>query len=106
MNGKERERSERDSPGISHIRSYVNFPGLNRFLDASAPVLINISDGSELVLFAREDYVEEAWRIADPVLKASTPVFDYQPGTWGPTEADQLISPSGGWHNPSVHTVT
>jgi glucose-6-phosphate 1-dehydrogenase len=49
--------------------------------------------------FAREDYVEEAWRIVDPVLKRNTPVYPYAPGTWGPNEADQ-VAPSGGWSNP------
>jgi glucose-6-phosphate 1-dehydrogenase len=37
--------------------------------------------------FARQDYVEEAWRIVDPVLDGATPVYDYTPGTWGPAEA-------------------
>ncbi len=50
-------------------------------------------------LFAREDYVEEAWRIVDPVLKAGTPVFEYEPNTWGPTEVER-VTPVGGWHNP------
>ncbi len=49
--------------------------------------------------FAREDYVEEAWRIVDPALKASIPVFEYEPGSWGPREADEL-APPGGWHDP------
>jgi glucose-6-phosphate 1-dehydrogenase len=40
--------------------------------------------------FARQDYVEEAWRIVDPVLDNATPVFEYSPGTWGPVEADAL----------------
>ena len=51
-------------------------------------------------LFAREDYVEEAWRIVDPVLKAGTPVYEYEPGSWGPGEVDQKVSPPGGWQNP------
>ena len=51
--------------------------------------------------FAREDYVEEAWRIVDPVLKAGTPIFDYDPGTWGPSEVEQKVSPPGGWNNPA-----
>ena len=38
----------------------------------------------DATLFAREDYVEEAWRIVDPVLKAGTPVYEYEPNTWGP----------------------
>jgi glucose-6-phosphate 1-dehydrogenase len=53
-------------------------------------------------LFAREDYVEEAWRIVDPVLKAGTPVYEYEPGTWGPKEVDQNVTPPGGWQNPTV----
>ncbi|MEZ6015142.1 MAG: glucose-6-phosphate dehydrogenase [Planctomycetota bacterium] len=45
--------------------------------------------------FAREDYVEEAWRIVDPALNADTPLYEYAPGTWGPREADALVP--GGW---------
>jgi hypothetical protein len=50
-------------------------------------------------LFAREDYVEEAWRIVDPVVKASTPLHPYEPGSWGPAEAAH-IAPSDGWRDP------
>ena len=55
-------------------------------------------DGS---LFAREDSVEAAWRVVDPILSAATPVYEYEPGTWGPREADEIVEPIGGWHNPS-----
>ena len=51
--------------------------------------------------FARQDYVEEAWRIVDPMLKADTPVFTYAPGTWGPAEAARIAPPDGGWKNPT-----
>jgi len=51
--------------------------------------------------FAREDYVEEAWRIVDSVLKARTPVYEYEKGTWGPSESDKIVLPAGGWQNPS-----
>jgi len=56
----------------------------------------------DATLFAREDYVEEAWRIVDPVLNASTPVYGYTKGAWGPSEVDQKVSPPGGWHNPAA----
>jgi glucose-6-phosphate 1-dehydrogenase len=56
----------------------------------------------DATLFAREDYVEEAWRIVDPVLKASTPIYEYEKGAWGPSEVDQIVSPAGGWHNPAA----
>jgi glucose-6-phosphate 1-dehydrogenase len=49
--------------------------------------------------FARQDYVEEAWRIVDPVLDEATPIHRYAPGTWGPTAADTLGPPEG-WINP------
>jgi glucose-6-phosphate 1-dehydrogenase len=57
-----------------------------------------VGDATE---FARQDYVEEAWRIVDPMLKANTPVYPYDPGTWGPPEAKELAPPDGGWQNPS-----
>jgi glucose-6-phosphate 1-dehydrogenase len=52
-------------------------------------------------LFARQDSVEAAWRIVDPVLKMDTPLYRYEPGSWGPREADAMVSPYGGWHNPA-----
>ena len=51
--------------------------------------------------FARQDYVEEAWRIVDPMLKADTPVYVYDPGTWGPAEAAKIMPPEGGWMDPT-----
>jgi glucose-6-phosphate 1-dehydrogenase len=50
-------------------------------------------------LFAREDHVEEAWRIVDPILQANTPVHPYEPGSWGPSELSAL-TPAGGWQFP------
>jgi len=70
-------------------------------MDAYERVLTDAMAGDQ-TLFAREDYVEEAWRIVDPVLKGSTPVYEYKPGTWGPNEAGQL-QPPGGWHDPVVN---
>jgi glucose-6-phosphate 1-dehydrogenase len=50
--------------------------------------------------FARQDYVEEAWRIVDPVLDDATPVYQYEPGSWGPAQIEQSPVPAGGWINP------
>jgi glucose-6-phosphate 1-dehydrogenase len=52
--------------------------------------------------FARQDYVEEAWRIVDPILDDATPVHLYEPGTWGPSHTDQAVAPAGGWIDPVV----
>ena len=52
--------------------------------------------------FARQDEVEAAWAIVDPVLGLKTSPYEYTPGTWGPQEADQLISGPCSWHNPGA----
>jgi glucose-6-phosphate 1-dehydrogenase len=52
-------------------------------------------------LFAREDYVEEAWRILDPVLKVETELHAYEPGSWGPA-ATARFAPPGGWWDPAT----
>jgi glucose-6-phosphate 1-dehydrogenase len=67
-------------------------------MDAYERVLHDALVGDQ-TLFAREDYIEEAWRIVDPVLKGDTPVHEYEPGTWGPSEASQ-VAPPDGWANP------
>ena len=70
-------------------------------MDAYERVLGDAMSGDR-TLFAREDYVEEAWRIVDPVLKADTPVYEYEPGTWGPKELGESVTPPGGWQSPTV----
>jgi glucose-6-phosphate 1-dehydrogenase len=72
-------------------------------MDAYERVLGDAMAGDP-TLFAREDYVEEAWRIVDPALKAGTPVTEYDPQTWGPSEVAQKVAPPGGWQNPIVET--
>jgi glucose-6-phosphate 1-dehydrogenase len=73
-------------------------------MDAYERVLRDAMAG-DATLFAREDYVEEAWRIVDPVLKANTPVYEYETGTWGPAEAEERLAPMDGWHNPVISPV-
>jgi len=73
-------------------------------IDAYERVLGGAMEG-DTTMFAREDYVEEAWRIVDQVLQAGTPIYEYEPKTWGPSEAERLI-PEGGWSNPSFEEET
>jgi glucose-6-phosphate 1-dehydrogenase len=75
-----------------------HYPGAEE-MDAYERVLGDAMAG-DATLFAREDYVEEAWRIVDPVLKAGTPLYGYEPRSWGPCEVEERVSPVGGWHNP------
>jgi len=70
-------------------------------MDAYERVLGDAMAG-DATLFAREDHVEEAWRVVDPLLAAGTPIHTYATGTWGPAEAGAQVTPPGGWQNPSV----
>jgi glucose-6-phosphate 1-dehydrogenase len=51
-------------------------------------------------LFARQDVVEAAWSIVDPIIQGASPLHEYEPGTWGPEEADRLPAEVGGWNTP------
>jgi glucose-6-phosphate 1-dehydrogenase len=51
-------------------------------------------------LFGRDDIVDAQWRIVEPILDNMTPVYPYEPGTWGPDEAEALIGPDGPWRDP------
>jgi glucose-6-phosphate 1-dehydrogenase len=94
MDQQERMIGEQTELVASH------YPGAEE-MDAYERVLGDAMAG-DATLFAREDYVEEAWRIVDPVLKAGTPIYEYEPGSWGPSEVEERVSPVGGWHNPRV----
>jgi len=55
---------------------------------------------SDQLLFVRQDAVEAAWAIVDPILGDCCPVESYEPGTWGPPDARELAAEIGGWHDP------
>jgi glucose-6-phosphate 1-dehydrogenase len=54
------------------------------------------------LLFTREDGVEAAWQVVAPILDDTAPVYEYEPGTWGPKEADKLIAEHGLWQDPEI----
>jgi glucose-6-phosphate 1-dehydrogenase len=62
--------------------------------------LLGDAMNGDATLFSREDSVEAAWRILDPILGNITPVYPYEKGTWGPPEVNEKIKPENGWHNP------
>jgi glucose-6-phosphate 1-dehydrogenase len=74
-------------------------PGADE-MDAYERVLGAAMEGDR-TLFAREDYVEEAWRIVEPLLRKNSPIYPYVPNTWGPSEVEP-ITPPGGWQDPVV----
>jgi glucose-6-phosphate 1-dehydrogenase len=85
--------------GATGDLAYKRYLGLQD-MDAYERVLTDAMAG-DATLFARQDYVEEAWRIVDAALKADTPVFEYEPQSWGLREVERL-TPPGGWQNPTV----
>jgi glucose-6-phosphate 1-dehydrogenase len=87
LEGEETELSFVDKPEGDEMDAYERLLGDAMEGDAS--------------LFARQDAVEASWAIVDPVLHSPTPLFEYEPGTWGPAEADRLVADSGGWHCPA-----
>jgi glucose-6-phosphate 1-dehydrogenase len=93
----------------------VKRPGEQMISDRTELKVVHQPDGDEMdayerllgdamagdgTLFARQDGVEAAWEIVQPILGSVTPVHEYEPGTWGPEEAAMLVAGVGGWHCP------
>jgi glucose-6-phosphate 1-dehydrogenase len=90
------------TPGEQMVGEDVELAVSNLDADAMAPydrLLGDALDGDPR-LFAREDTVEAAWEIVDPILGDVVPAQEYTPGTWGPPDADRLVERIGGWRNP------
>jgi glucose-6-phosphate 1-dehydrogenase len=62
--------------------------------------LLGDAMAGDATLFARQDGVEAAWAIVDPVLRGPGPVHEYEPGSWGPPQAERLVAHVGGWNTP------
>jgi glucose-6-phosphate 1-dehydrogenase len=94
-------------PGEAMIGEEVELIARHHAGDEMAPYERLLGDAmrGDASLFAREDTVEAAWRVVDPVLGSVTPVYPYEPNTWGPHAADALVAGEGGWHNPRVNDV-
>jgi len=63
-------------------------------------LLLSAAMAGDHLLFARQDEVEGAWRIVDPIIADPPPIVEYEPGSWGPEAAQQLTVPPGTWHDP------
>ena len=62
--------------------------------------LLGDAMAGDATLFARQDVVEAAWAIVDPVIHGPSEMHPYEPGTWGPPQADRLVAEIGGWNTP------
>jgi len=89
-------------PGEAMRGEEVELVAMHQSPDEMAPYerLLESAMYGDETLFVREDSVEAQWEIVDPILGNVTPVFEYAPHTWGPSEADKLIAPDESWHNP------
>jgi glucose-6-phosphate 1-dehydrogenase len=96
--------------GLRAKKSGAHFEGENIELlahheskDDMNPYARLLSDAAngDASLFARQDAVEESWRVVDKILGNITPLFEYEPGTWGPNELVETLAPKGGWHDPT-----
>ena len=84
---------------VGHEVELLAAQGIRDEMDAYERLLGDAMKGDG-TLFAREDAVEAEWRIVGPILSSTTPPHEYQPGTWGPAEADRRMDRSGPWHKP------
>jgi glucose-6-phosphate 1-dehydrogenase len=93
-------------PGESMAGEDVQLVACHEHRDELPPYARLLGDAmrGDQMLFAREDSVEAAWRVVEPVLGTAVPLCRYAPGTWGPAEADRLLD-GGGWHNPEPDCV-
>jgi glucose-6-phosphate 1-dehydrogenase len=93
-------RADATSPGSIHLDMEFGEQGG----EAPTPyeVLLDSAMRGDSTAFARQDGVEESWRVLQPLLDAPPPVHGYAPGSWGPREAAALVASSGGWHDPWV----
>jgi glucose-6-phosphate 1-dehydrogenase len=87
-------------PGVGDTVELFACRDRRGMIDAYDRLLSDAMAGDPL-LFARQDEVENAWRIVEPALKAPPALESYEPGTWGPASADALAAPHGGWHAPT-----
>ena len=87
MTGQDVELSVVEHPLASRLLPYERLLG-----DAIA---------GDATLFARQDVVEAAWAVVDPLLQNPGELYEYEPGSWGPQQADQLVAEVGGWNTPA-----
>jgi len=97
-------RAKRPGEGMmgQHVElSVIEQPeqGKNGRMDAYERLLGDAMSG-DATLFARQDVVEAAWAIVDPVIHGPSPMYEYEPGSWGPPQADRLVAGVGGWNTP------
>jgi glucose-6-phosphate 1-dehydrogenase len=91
-----------DKPGINEIEFDMEFAEEGGEAPTPYEVLLHAAMVGESTHFTRQDMVEETWRIVQPLLDSPPPVHPYAKDSWGPKDADGLVTAYGGWHGPWV----
>jgi glucose-6-phosphate 1-dehydrogenase len=91
-----------DADGPQQIHLDMEFADEGGEGPAPYEVLLHAAMNGDSSRFTRQDGIEEAWRIMQPLLESPPPVHPYAPGSWGPQAADKLIAGHGRWHEPWV----
>jgi glucose-6-phosphate 1-dehydrogenase len=96
------EAHRADSPGEAPIELDMEFSAQGGEGPTPYEVLLHAALVGDSSRFTRQDGVEEAWRIMQPLLDDPPPVHSYSPGTWGPEEANTLVAGHGRWYGPWI----
>jgi glucose-6-phosphate 1-dehydrogenase len=91
------------APGEAMAGEDARLVAVRRHEDEMQPYERLLGDAlrGDRTLFGSQESTEAAWRVFDEVLGDSTPVYEYEPASWGPREADRLVADDGGWHAPT-----
>ncbi len=94
------QAKDAEKPALRPVQLDMEFAAFGGEGPTPYEVLLDAAMRGESSQFARQDAVEETWRVVQPLIDAASPVEVYEPGTWGPASADELIRDYGGWRSP------
>ena len=94
------QAKDADGPGLRSVQLDMEFVEFGGEGPTPYEVLLEAAMRGDPSHFARQDAVEETWRVVQPLIDSPSPVEDYEPGTWGPASADELTRDYGGWRSP------
>ena len=96
------QAKDADGPGLRPVQLDMEFASMGGKGPTPYEVLLEAAMRGQSSHFARQDAVEETWRVVQPLIDSPPPVEPYEPGTWGPASADELTTDYGGWRNPGA----
>jgi glucose-6-phosphate 1-dehydrogenase len=94
------QAKQADEPALRSVQLDMEFASFGGEGPTPYEVLLDAAMRGDSSHFARQDAVEETWRVVQPLLDSPPPVEVYEPRTWGPASADDLVRDHGGWRSP------